>query len=239
MNTTATAVNQPNHVQDTTNMAGTNALHQAHEAQALINIVLHLELQMNDTFEALRREIIDTRRDFNEAQEANNEWLKRVNNNVNRFGGTVISGFNRQERQVIEGRNSNSPRTTNNSNNNRLQPHYQEPNPAATLTRRPSDLMELWVEWTRGIGGRKPAKDFTSRERGLNKSLYSHRLIVWRIQSELVKGGYSVMDANDRIEQVTGASNVTEIIQVLKSHRTLYQGNGGVHPQLTITRNRR
>jgi hypothetical protein len=36
----------------------------------------------------------------------------------------------------------------------------------ASLSPTPCLLFNLWAEWTVGIGGQKPAKDFTAAERG-------------------------------------------------------------------------
>ena len=49
----------------------------------------------------------------------------------------------------------------------------------AELISRPRTLHDLWAEWQVGGGGRKPAKDFNSGERGAVRSKYSFRKPFW------------------------------------------------------------
>ena len=65
----------------------------------------------------------------------------------------------------------------------------------AVLGRCPKTLFVLWDEYVNGIGGSKPAKEFTRRERGLkrNKFKYSNRLIVWKCMERLIARGGNTM----------------------------------------------
>ena len=51
--------------------------------------------------------------------------------------------------------------------------------PPATLGKNPKTLHSLWREFEEGLGGRKPAKMFTARERGKVKQMYYRRKVVW------------------------------------------------------------
>ena len=69
------------------------------------------------------------------------------------------------------------------------------PEEPAVLGRCPKTLFVLWDEYINGIGGSKPAKEFTRRERGLkqNKFKYCNRLIVWKCMERLIiRGGNTV-----------------------------------------------
>jgi hypothetical protein len=99
----------------------------------------------------------------------------------------------------------------------------------ASLVPTPCNLFDIWTEWTVGIGGRKPAKDFTARERGAVKHKYGRRKRVCDIISALIRAGHTVPIAIDRIYTVYGAnSSVTLII-----NRLIADINGHtLHPTL-------
>jgi hypothetical protein len=103
-----------------------------------------------------------------------------------------------------------------------------------TLNGRPRHLFELWQEWTEGINGQKPAKNFTAVERnnktgGLKQKFY-RRLMVWKTQARLIDGGMSVAEANHRIHTITGATTVTGVTNKLIEFKRIYPG--GIHPEL-------
>jgi len=87
--------------------------------------------------------------------------------------------------------------------------------PAASLSPLPRTLHALWHEFEFGIGGRKPAHDFTASERGgKNKHSYYHRRVVWDAVDALVHGGWSANAACDRIYDIYGCNqSVTCIIK--------------------------
>ena len=66
----------------------------------------------------------------------------------------------------------------------------QEATPS-TLSNNPRLLRLLWQGYTFGINGRKPAKQFTPKERNMpdNKQTYYHRNLVWQTMVRLVRGG--------------------------------------------------
>ena len=92
----------------------------------------------------------------------------------------------------------------------------------AELSPTPKTLYDLWEEWTKGIGGRKPACQFTPQERGKKevKHKFCRRKIVWARISLLVNAGYSAQVACDKIYDAYGQSTtVTQIINRMKEDK--------------------
>jgi hypothetical protein len=89
----------------------------------------------------------------------------------------------------------------------------------------------LWVEYQTGIGGRKPARDFTARERGLDKYRYYRRKHVWDVVSNLVNAGVIARVAIDRMYNHYGANrSVTRIINDIMRDKK----NGGLPQVLRV-----
>lgn len=99
--------------------------------------------------------------------------------------------------------------------------------PAATLSTCPRNLYVLWQEYEFGVGGRKPARQFTSVERGRVKFKYSRRKIIWNAIDRMVRGGDTAQVAIDRIYGVYGRLNVSAMATAMRQD----EKNGG-HPQL-------
>ena len=59
---------------------------------------------------------------------------------------------------------------------------------SAVLGSCPKMLFVLWDEWVNGVGGGKPAREFTHQERGLkqNKFKYCNCLTVWKCMEKLI-----------------------------------------------------
>lgn len=101
---------------------------------------------------------------------------------------------------------------------------------AARLSKRPKDLYELWHEYQLGSGGLKPAKEFTSIERGANKFAYSRRKVFWDVISQLVRSGHTSDSAIDRVYQTYGRNlSVSSILVKLRTDR-----RRGGHPSLRL-----
>ena len=100
-----------------------------------------------------------------------------------------------------------------------------------TLSPLPRTLYDLWVEYQTGIGGRKPAREFTAQERGADKYRFYRRKHVWDIVTNLVNAGVQARVAVDRIYSHYGAnSSVTKIISdIMRDKR-----NGGLPQVLRI-----
>jgi hypothetical protein len=92
--------------------------------------------------------------------------------------------------------------------------------PTASLSPAPKDLYQLWNEFLNGIGGRKPAKNFTSHERGRVKHVYGLRNSGWQVILDLVRSGHTAEVAIDRIYAVYGPqTSLTTILRRLKKDR--------------------
>jgi hypothetical protein len=104
--------------------------------------------------------------------------------------------------------------------------------PAACLSPNPKNLFEFWAEFQVGIGGRKPAKLFSSRERGgKTKYKYHRRLVVWRVISGLIRQGMTADAAIDCIYSVYGhQTSVTSIINSIRKEK----GAGTLNPNLRV-----
>ena len=92
----------------------------------------------------------------------------------------------------------------------------------AVLSPNPHTLHVLWTEYIHGVGNNKPAKFFTSAERGRkeNKCRYSRRKYVWRCIEGLVRSGLSSHEAIDRIYTHYGpGKSVTNIINALRADK--------------------
>lgn len=92
----------------------------------------------------------------------------------------------------------------------------------ASLSPSPPTLHDLWLEWQFGIGGRKPARLFTSRESGVtrHKSTFSRRKAFWELMEHLIRSGYTYHDACARIYQVYGENQrVSYILNQIIFHR--------------------
>ena len=102
----------------------------------------------------------------------------------------------------------------------------------AVLSPTPRNLFELWQEYQVGIGGRKAARLFTSRERGgKSKYKYHRRLVIWRVISGLVRGGMTADAAIDSIYAIYGhQTNVTIIINRIRKQKN----DGTLNPNLRI-----
>jgi hypothetical protein len=110
-------------------------------------------------------------------------------------------------------------------NNNQQQANANLVVGGGTLSPLPRTLYDLWVEFTIGIGGRKAARDFTARERGVDKYRYYRRKHVWDIVTNLVNAGIQARVAVDRIYNHYGANKpVTRIIKDIMQDKR----NGGL-----------
>jgi len=89
--------------------------------------------------------------------------------------------------------------------------------PIASLSPTPRNLHILWTEYIIGIGGRKPAMEFSHYERGRVKHKYCRRNVIWTIVDNLVRSGLSCEVAIDRIYGIYGSQMcVTKIINAIR-----------------------
>ena len=102
----------------------------------------------------------------------------------------------------------------------------------AELTNRPKFLHELWKEWLVGATGKKAAKDFTTAERGKEKSKFSFRKVFWDKVGELVQADHSADVVCDRLYEHYGQStSVTKILRGMHADKKL-----GVWPDTLVVR---
>lgn len=94
----------------------------------------------------------------------------------------------------------------------------------ATLSPSPRNLYALWQEFYVGIDGRKPAKDFSPKERGgPRKVTYCRRKKFWLLVSHLIRSGDSADRACEKIYDAYGHdATVTKILNCIASD----QANG-------------
>ena len=98
------------------------------------------------------------------------------------------------------------------------------------LIKCPRTLEILWTEYEFGIGGSKPVKEFTARERGKVKNTYSLRKSFWTLVKNMIRTGYSHTTAIAKIESIYCQGVSESITQVLREIRADCR-NGG-HPAL-------
>ena len=147
--------------------------------------------------------------------------FKLINTNVRRFGGTIQGAMTRQDPEQAATRRRATAQET--MQDDGLMP--------ATLSSTPRTLAELWEEYQFGIGGRKPAKDFTRTESGNTvngmKQKFYRRKFVWLTIELLIQRGDSRDTAIHKLRQVYGfQSSVTQIINYLiRDHANGGNGN--------------
>ena len=79
-------------------------------------------------------------------------------------------------------------------------------------------MYTLWDEYINGIGGRKPARQFTREERGAKgvKQSFYFRKPFWMCMQKLVDKGATESVAFSRIQQVYGGfGSITNMLQKL------------------------
>jgi hypothetical protein len=147
-----------------------------------------------------------------------------VNTNIRAFGGTIPSALARQDpQQQARQRQATDPDR-----------QVQEGTCPATLSPTPRTLAELWEEYQFGIGGRKPAKDWSAIERGNPrqgiKQKYYRRKMVWLTIEKLMERGNTRDAAINKIRQAYGwRCSVTQIINlIVANHQNGGHGHGNL-----------
>lgn len=100
----------------------------------------------------------------------------------------------------------------------------------AKLASHPRTLLLLWHEFLYGLDNNKPAKNFTSVERGRVKFKYCRRKCFWSVMANLINAGFTELTAIDKIHQAYGNNlSVTTVLNRMQKDKK----NGG-HPNLTL-----
>jgi hypothetical protein len=158
--------------------------------------------------------------------QAVSQEIRIVNRNVRRIASNPLQSLSRVAQAVEQGSPGRAPMGDPIANTDG--PSQNQAPASATLSPHPRSLHVLWQEYLEGIDGRKPAKDFSSTERGAVKKLYSFRKVAWDLIKDLHRAGYSAENACDKIYESYGASlSVSAIIKRIKEDRQ----HGG-HPNL-------
>ena len=90
----------------------------------------------------------------------------------------------------------------------------------ARLEKNDHCLYRRWIEYEFEIGSNKPAKEFTSIERGTCKFVYSLREVFWNKVSEMVGAGWNYTEACDAIKKLYGVGlSATKILQAMRRDR--------------------
>ena len=90
----------------------------------------------------------------------------------------------------------------------------------------PRTLQILWAEYEFGVGGKKPAKLFTARERGKVKFSYSLWKPFWTLVERMICFGYSHTNAIEKIESVYCSGRSKSVTQILREIRRDKQRGG-------------
>lgn len=105
--------------------------------------------------------------------------------------------------------------------------------PPAHLSKLVQTLNLLWYEWTLGLEGNLPEKDFISTKPGWVKFLYSRRMHVWWCISRHINAGMTAKIAIHQIYQCFGHRlSVTGIIKASQCSIKHHGSNG--HPNLWV-----
>mgnify|MGYP006196021747 FL=1 len=101
-----------------------------------------------------------------------------------------------------------------------MRPGFHGSGPGVKLMKNPNDLFTVWKEWEFGMNGMKPAKDFTSHERGANKFTYCQRKVFWDAVHQLIARGHTSDTAVDRIHEAYGwGKSICEILRLMAHDR--------------------
>jgi hypothetical protein len=167
-------------------------------------------LAIQSSLNQLRRDVNDVK--TNQAIDRTNTAQQFVNLNAN------VKRIGRQPGRMMMLASAAATRTRGGDNDNTVPVRAQLT--IAGLSPAPKDLYQLWNEYQHGIGGRKPAKQFSQRERGQVKHTYSLRNNFWEIMVGLVRSGHTSEVAIDRIYAVYGAqTSVTNILTRIRTDR--------------------
>ena len=182
----------------------------------------------------MRRELVDARAEADRQIGILKRQIARMSNNISRIANRPSHHFMKLP-NVQPGGPAEPGRSTLNpegqdpvqtvtathavEEGSRGRDEFMEDVPAqleARLTKCPKTLHDLWKEYEFGFCGCKPAKDFTSNERGKDRYNYYRRNVFWSQVSLMIRAGYTAETACDKIYFVYGASlPVSKIIKLM------------------------
>ena len=183
----------------------------------------------------LQRQIQEQEQRMDLLRQTDRAWLedklRRINDNVKRFGGTIGSSLARQHpaRRQQQAQEAEEEATAARVGTTINRDGRQWP----ALCPNVNSLLSLWTDYEFGIGGRKPAKAWKPAERGnkTQKQTYYRRNCLWKIQLHLVNKGYRIEAANALIRRTYGEStSITNMATAIVADRKTYKDHGGLHP---------
>ena len=89
------------------------------------------------------------------------------------------------------------------------------PEKQVTLCKSPKLFSVLWTEWIEGIGGRTPASQFSSLQRGRVKTTYSQRKPFWMCMERLIDNGFTAQASLRKIMQAYPTGNLTDKLKLI------------------------
>jgi hypothetical protein len=193
----------------------------------------HFVMMITAQNRAMQRSIDDIAAEFRAYRETNDVRL----NLFQRTLTTFVNQMNRRPHLMLQAAQAAANAAV--PQHNLAQPQQAAPqnivNDAAllpSLSPGPKTLHILWEEWENGIGGRKPASQFTEHESGQRrtKSTFSRRKAFWNLVCHLIRRGHSADDSINRIYGVYGPNlGVNKIIDRIVRDRK----NNTFHVSLT------
>lgn len=183
-----------------------------------------LLVMMGSNLQAMRRQITEQANTIDNLKATLRNTTKAVNRLINKVDANPLRAMQRAADNRRAAGVANVP-----------PPPQQEGqvdddcDPNALLSACPRSLERLWMEYTHGIGGNKPAKHFTRVERGRWKHKYSRRKNFWDLMNVLMRTGHArtSTEAISMIRQAYGQSaSVTTVINSIIGDRN----NGTIRP---------
>jgi hypothetical protein len=186
-----------------------------------------MEHQMNQNHAELKASFTEMRYYIGHQFRTVHSNIREVNNNVRSCDRTIADSLSIQQTNINNGRQLDILREEQLEEENQA----AQPDVAATLSPKPRSLRELWLEYKVGIDGRKPAEQFTKREKNASQKLkqkYYWRNVFWQCMERLIRGGDTVDTAIMKILLCYGQQqSVSAIINKMIADKKI-----GGHPDL-------
>eukprot|EP00985_Skeletonema_marinoi_P019559 scaffold11256_cov65-Skeletonema_marinoi.AAC.1 len=159
--------------------------------------------------------------------------FRRLNNNIRSFGGTIEGSFVRQRTQQMVTATTQNEVVVRNDNQQEVEEGIVQ---LAELSHNPTSLHDLWREYRFGLNGRKPAIQFTRKERNVSRAVaakYSRRHYVWQTIQRLVNAGHTAEVAIEKIRRQYGYStSPTKIMILIQKDKAIFKDHDGIPPNL-------
>lgn len=206
-------ISDEDHEQTQRSMNGNNGDGNNNQYNMVLVHIRRMQETMATGFDQVNQSINNQRTEFGDK-------CRTINKNIGRILIQPPRMMTPQQRQDREARN----------NFHEAAAAALQPVLIAQLSKAPKTLFVLWEEYQFGMTGNKPAKDFTSFERGACRSVYCRRKVFWDCVSKHVHAGFFAVTAITKILDAYGHSNTvsTILVQMVKD-----KANGG-HVNLRV-----